>query len=172
MPDLDLEVVEGPNAGHRASLAAPVVIGRAPDVNLLLDDPQVSRHHARVTPQPDGSALVEDLGSSNGTFINHSELHAPARLDVGDDLLIGVTVLELRDAAAVARQTSAVRPVPPALAAAQRRPTFVDPVAEPDLATPELDRLLDARTKLQARTAPLAILVLVALVVAIYLGAR
>jgi pSer/pThr/pTyr-binding forkhead associated (FHA) protein len=173
MPELFLEIVEGPNAGRRVSLSGPLVIGRAPDAGLVLDDDQVSRHHARVTPQPDGAALVEDLGSTNGTFINHAQLHGPARLQAGDDLLVGVTVIEMRPATEIARQPSAVRPVPAPLAAAQAQPPFVDlPAGAQDEGLRELERLMDARTKLQARTAPLAIVVLAILVVAIYLGSR
>jgi pSer/pThr/pTyr-binding forkhead associated (FHA) protein len=173
MPELSLEIVEGPNAGRRVSLSGPAVIGRAPDAGLVLDDDQASRHHARVTPQPDGTAVVEDLGSTNGTFINHAQLHGPASLHVGDDLLVGVTVVEMRLAAQIARQPSAVRPVPAPLAAAPQQPPFVNPAAPPeDDGVHELERLMDARTKLQARTAPLAIVVLAILVVAIYLGSR
>jgi predicted component of type VI protein secretion system len=173
MSELRLEVVEGPGAGRRASLERPVVIGRAPDAGLVLDDNQVSRHHARVTPTADGGAMVEDLGSTNGTFINQAQLHGAAQLRPGDDLLVGVTVVELRDAAQIARRPSAVRPVPPALAVPRGHPSFVDPVTLPEEGgRQELDRLLDARTKLQARTAPLAVLVLVVLVVAVYLGSR
>jgi len=173
MSALILEIVEGPGAGRRASLEGPVVIGRAPDAGLVLDDDQVSRHHARVAPAPGGGAVVEDLGSTNGTFINHAQLAGPARLRPGDDLLLGVSVVELREKAQVAHRPSAVRPVPPALAVAQRPPGFVDPAGAPDeRGRHDLERLMDARTKLQARTAPLAVLVLVVLVVAVYLGSR
>src|SRR5947208_12050959 len=93
---LTLEVVEGPGAGKQLSVEEPVVIGRAQDADLVLEDGEVSRHHARVSPASDGSAVVEDLGSANGTFINHDEVHGPARLDTGDELLVGVTVIEVR----------------------------------------------------------------------------
>lgn len=178
MSELTLEIVEGPGAGRQVALGGPLVVGRAPDADVVLDDGQVSRHHARVSPTAHG-AVVEDLGSSNGTFINHAELHAPARLDVGDDLLIGVTLIELRSPAQVASQPSAVRAVPPALAAPERQPTYVTPPdaggaqgGAPPPAAPDLDRLLDARTRFQARTAPLAIFVLAALIVAIYFAVR
>jgi pSer/pThr/pTyr-binding forkhead associated (FHA) protein len=173
MPELSLEIVEGPSAGRRLALSQPVVIGRAPDAGLVLDDDQVSRHHARVAPQPDGTAVVEDLGSTNGTFINRAQLHGPAQLEPGDDLLVGVSVLELRLAAQVATHPSAVRPVPAPLAVAQQQPQYVDPSElSGDDGMVELERLMDARTKLQARTAPLAIVVLVILVAAVYLGSR
>jgi pSer/pThr/pTyr-binding forkhead associated (FHA) protein len=177
MSTLSLEIVEGPGAGTQVALDRPLLIGRAEDADLVLSDSEVSRHHARVSPSSDGAAIVEDLGSSNGTFLNHRELQLPARLIAGDELLIGVTLVELRSAAQVAAQPSAVRAVPPALAIAERRPDYVDPVAaapgvpKPGL-NPELEQFRDARVRFQARTAPLAFFVLVALVVAIYLAAN
>ncbi len=58
-------------ASVRATLGdKPMVVGRAPDCDLVVAYPQVSAHHARLTPQPDGSILVEDLGSTNGTYVD------------------------------------------------------------------------------------------------------
>lgn len=172
---LTLEIVEGPDAGKTASLSGTVEIGRDPAADLPLRDDQASRRHARISAQP-GGAVIEDLGSSNGTFVNHNELYAPTRITAGDEVLIGVSVIQLRSAAQIAVQTSAVRAVPPALAIPERRPTFVDPAqekaAEPPAVVPELDRLLDARTKTQAKLAPFALFVLVLLIVAIYLGTQ
>ena len=200
MAQLSLEIVEGPGAGRQLPLGEPLVIGRATDAHVVLDDPQVSRHHARVTPRG-ARAVVEDLGSSNGTFVNGAELHAPAEVRPGDDVLVGVTVLEIRSMAQVAAQPSAVRPVPRAIAAqppappqAAPPPTPPPPVPlpspppappaspppAPPLARPgvppgpgeELERLFDVRTKRRAQAAPLAIFVLVVLAVLIYLAAK
>ena len=124
---LTLEIVEGPGAGRQIALARAVVLGRAPDADLRLEDGEVSRHHARVTPAADGSAVVEDLGSANGTFVNHNELLGPARLDPGDELLLGVTVIQVRSRQQVAAQPSAIRAVPPGLATAPREPSYVNP---------------------------------------------
>ncbi len=171
MAELTLEVVEGPDSGRQIPLRATLEIGRDPGVDVRLDDDKVSRRHARISPASDG-AVIEDLGSSNGTFVNHNELVSPTRITAGDEVLIGVSVLQLRSAAQIEVQASAVRPVPAGLAMAPRRPTYVDPaVAGPRSVSPELDRLRDARTKTQARLAPLAIFVLAALVVAIYFAA-
>jgi pSer/pThr/pTyr-binding forkhead associated (FHA) protein len=177
---LTLEIVEGPDAGRRVVLDRPIVIGRSPDTGLVLEDGEVSRHHARVSPAADGSAVVEDLGSANGTFVNQNELHGPARLDPGDELLVGVTVIELRSAAQVAAQPSAIRAVPAGLAAAPLAPAYVNPeVINAEIApsasrtpTPELDKFLDVRVRRRAQLAPLALFVLVALALIIYFATR
>lgn len=116
MSELSLEIVEGPGAGRQVPLGEPLVVGRAQDVQVVLDDPQVSRRHARISPRGE-QAIVEDLGSSNGTFVNGSELHAPAAVGGGDEVLVGVTVLEVRSMAQISERPSAVRPVPQAIAA-------------------------------------------------------
>jgi pSer/pThr/pTyr-binding forkhead associated (FHA) protein len=179
---LTLEIVEGPGAGRRLSLRGPIVIGRARDSDLTLEDGEVSRHHARVTPLEDGSVRVEDLGSANGTFVNHNELQGPARLDPGDELLIGVTVIELQ----LAAQPSGVRAVPPGLATTPREPTYVNPAvvqavgrggggggaADGRGGAPTLEKFLDVRVRRRAQLAPLAVFVLVALALIIYFAAR
>jgi pSer/pThr/pTyr-binding forkhead associated (FHA) protein len=177
MSALTLEIVEGPGAGRQLVLDQPAVIGRSPDANLRLEDGQVSRRHALVSPAADGSAVVEDLGSANGTFVNHDELHGRTRLDPGDELLIGVTVIQVRSSAQVAAQPSALRAVPPALAMAPRQPDYVNPeVLAAELGgragTPELERYLDVRVRRRAQLAPLALLILIALALCIYFATR
>jgi hypothetical protein len=181
MRSLQLDIIEGPGAGRRVALDAPKVIGRAGDADISTDDGRASRHHARVTPSGSG-AVVEDLDSTNGTFVNGDEVAAPAALTVGDELLVGVTVFVLRDAAEARDRPSAVRALPPALAAAPRPAAYVQrqqngagPRAAPAAAArpvvPELDRLVDRRTRRRARLAPLAILVLVAIALMVYFAA-
>src|ERR1044072_2061347 len=129
MTVLTLEIVEGPDAGKSARLAGTIEIGRDPAVDFALRDEQVSRHHARISSR-DGGVVVEDLGSRNGTFVNDQPVSGPTSVAPGDDGLVGVSVVPLRTAAQVAAQPSAVRPVPPALAVPERRPTFVDPLED------------------------------------------
>jgi pSer/pThr/pTyr-binding forkhead associated (FHA) protein len=170
---MTLEIVEGPGAGKQFQIDRPVVIGRDSSADLVIDDTQASRRHARVEPGAH-AAVVEDLQSTNGTFINDNELHGRAELGPNDELLIGVTVMQLRTAQDIQRQPSAVRAVPPAFAAPETRPTYADPVkgdgAPPSSGVPELERLRDTRVKGKARLAPLAIFVVAALAVVIYLG--
>jgi hypothetical protein len=169
MPRLLLEIVEGPGAGRQLPLERPVVLGRDAAADVVLDDPRVSRRHACITPS-EGGAVVEDLDSRNGTFVNREQIHAPAAAKPGDDVLLGTTVLELRTEAELATRPSVVRPVPPALAVPQREPTYVPPPAADGIQ--RLDRYMDRRVKAQARLAPLAIVVLVLFAVLIYLATK
>jgi|SRR5215211_3689295 len=173
---LTLEIVEGPGAGKQFEVSQPLVIGRDDSADLVIEDTQASRRHASIEPTAQG-AVVEDLQSTNGTFINDNELHGRAELGPDDELLIGVTVMRLRTPQEIERQPSAVRTVP-AFAAPESRPTFTEPVdgkaavaTAGDSGVPELERLRDSRVKSKATAAPLAIFVLVALAVVIYLGA-
>jgi pSer/pThr/pTyr-binding forkhead associated (FHA) protein len=75
-------------------LATNTVVGRAAECDLRLDDTYVSQEHARIFAK-DGSWYVEDLGSTNGTFVNEQRLAAPAMLTSGDRIRVGTTVLEL-----------------------------------------------------------------------------
>ena len=79
--EINLEVIEGPDAGKQIAVDRAIVIGRDAESDLVLDDGEVSGQHARVTPALDGSATVEDLESTNGTFVNQNELDgtSPAR---------------------------------------------------------------------------------------------
>jgi pSer/pThr/pTyr-binding forkhead associated (FHA) protein len=180
MTELTLEIVEGAGVGDRVVVDRPIVIGRAPDVDLLLQDEQVSRHHARVSPAEDGSAVVEDLGSVNGTFVNQNELQGPARLDPADELLVGVTLIEVRSHAQVTERPTAARAVPPALARAPGQPDFVklnaidvaDGVASKSPGARELNKFLDVRVRRRAQLAPLALLMLIALALSIYFATR
>jgi hypothetical protein len=73
-----------------------LVIGRAPSCAIVLDDDSfVSQLHARVDRRDD-QVWVEDLGSTNGTYVNGAKLHAPAGLSNGDRITIGSAVLEAR----------------------------------------------------------------------------
>lgn len=167
-----LEVVEGHNAGKQFDLEGSLEIGRLTE-GVRLDDALVSRRHARFFLDTSGRALVEDLGSSNGTFVNGNEVHAPTALEPGDHVLMGVSVLELRTEAQVAQQPTAVRPVPPSLAKPVEQPAYVSlEVARGAPPQPELDPLLDTRVKSQARMAPLGVFLVTALALAIYFATR
>ena len=172
-----LEVVEGPDAGKRVAVDSQIVVGRDPAAGFVLEDQEVSRRHLQLTPTGD-HVIVEDLGSANGTFVNRNELHGPARLDDGDELLAGVSVMQLRDQGQVQARHSAVITVPQGLAMAPRTPTYADPqkvaadVHGEDSGTPELERFLDVRVRRRAVNAPWLLAVLVALVLGAYFVTR
>lgn len=91
-----LLVTEGGLTGTRIGLTgAPVLIGRANDSTLVLEDDYASTRHARISLQ-DGRWVVEDLGSTNGTYFGQRKLDGPVPMEIGVPLRIGKTVLELR----------------------------------------------------------------------------
>jgi predicted component of type VI protein secretion system len=109
MSDLILEIVEGSEAGRQLPLDSVIDVGREPSLPLHLDaDTQVSRRHARISVQG-GQVLVEDLGSTNGTYVNDQPISSPRSLNPGDKVRIGLTVLELRTRQQVAARPSAVQ---------------------------------------------------------------
>jgi hypothetical protein len=112
VPDLILEIVEGADAGRRLALDRPLDVGRDRRMPVALQgDAQVSRRHARLTPQ-EGGAVVEDLGSANGTFVNEQPIHSPRPVRPGDRVRVGLTVFEVRSPEQVRQRPSAVIPRP------------------------------------------------------------
>jgi len=92
-----MELVE--RSGSRAGKAHPLahgehVIGRGAGVSISLDDPDVSRHHARLEVDVEG-VLLEDLGSKNGVFVRGSRLTDKVRLCHGDTFSIGGLTFEI-----------------------------------------------------------------------------
>ncbi|MCL2090988.1 MAG: FHA domain-containing protein [Micrococcales bacterium] len=90
-----LVVTEGPLRGTIIPLgAAPVLLGRAPGCTLVLDDDYSSSRHARLYPQGE-EWFVEDLGSTNGTYLGEYRVQAPMRVPTGTAVRIGQNVMEL-----------------------------------------------------------------------------
>jgi pSer/pThr/pTyr-binding forkhead associated (FHA) protein len=89
-------IVEGGNAGQTVSLAdAPILIGRGNDAAIRLDDDYVSTRHARIANAGD-QWYVEDLGSTNGTYVGNSRITQATAISLGTRIRIGKTILELR----------------------------------------------------------------------------
>ncbi|WP_447644238.1 FHA domain-containing protein FhaB/FipA [Nocardioides zeae] len=89
-------VVQGVNAGARAELdGRPILIGRGNDAAIRLDDDYVSTRHARIAQSGD-QWFVEDLGSTNGTYVGTARISQPTTLTLGAQVRIGKTILELR----------------------------------------------------------------------------
>nr|WP_218888589.1 FHA domain-containing protein [Saccharopolyspora hordei] len=89
-------VTHGALAGTRISLdGRPILIGRADDSTLVLDDDYASTRHARLSLR--GSDwYVEDLGSTNGTYLDRAKVTGPTKVPLGVPIRIGKTVIELR----------------------------------------------------------------------------
>lgn len=91
-----LVVTEGPLRGTTLPLgSSAVLIGRAPSCTLVLDDDYSSSRHARIFPQG-GQWLVEDLGSTNGTFLGEVKVQQPTPVPPGAQVRIGQSVIELQ----------------------------------------------------------------------------
>jgi len=91
-----LVVTEGPLRGTIIPLGtSAVLLGRAPSCTLVLDDDYSSSRHARIYPQG-GQWFVEDLGSTNGTFVADQRVEAPTPLPTGTPVRVGQSVLELQ----------------------------------------------------------------------------
>ena len=92
-----LVVTAGPLAGTTLPLRpAGTLIGRSPECALVLDDDYASGRHARIFQADDGTWQVEDLRSTNGTFLGATRLTDPREVAVGSVLRIGQTVVELQ----------------------------------------------------------------------------
>jgi pSer/pThr/pTyr-binding forkhead associated (FHA) protein len=83
------------DTGAWASLGGPVVIGRSREADLVIDDPYASDFHARIAPE-DGGFRIQDMGSTNGTFVNGDRLGTPATVGPGDEIRIGRTTMGIR----------------------------------------------------------------------------
>jgi hypothetical protein len=91
-----LVVTAGQLAGTRITLGeANITIGRAEDSTLVITDDYASARHARLVPR-DGQWFVEDLGSTNGTYLDRGKVSGPTPVPLGVPIRIGRTSLELR----------------------------------------------------------------------------
>ena len=90
---MGLIIVQGPGTGHTFTLGTdPVIIGReAPSAKFVIADPAVSRRHAQISRQDDGY-VIEDLNSTNGTFINAQRVVGAVPLTPGDLIELGTAV--------------------------------------------------------------------------------
>ena len=92
-----LVVSEGTLTGTTVALQGQTItLGRAHDSTIVLDDDYASSRHARIYPDRDGQWIVEDLGSTNGTYLERNRLTTPTPIPLGAPIRIGKTVIELR----------------------------------------------------------------------------
>ena len=88
-----LVIHEGARAGSELPVDGELILGREQgSADFVIDDPGVSRRHARVVAD-NGGVIVEDLGSSNGTYVNGERIAGPVELGAGDEVQVGATIL-------------------------------------------------------------------------------
>jgi FHA domain len=85
---LKVEQAPGLEPGSAFDLVGGAVLGRGDSVDIQLEDPFASTRHARISWQG-STVMIEDLGSTNGTYLNDEPLRGPAPLHVGDRIRIG-----------------------------------------------------------------------------------
>lgn len=92
-----LVISQGSLTGTTIALQGQTItLGRAHDSTIVLDDDYASSRHARIYPDRDGQWIVEDLGSTNGTYLDRTRLTTPTPIPPGAPIRIGKTVIELR----------------------------------------------------------------------------
>src|SRR3954471_16285501 len=90
-----LRIISGAGAGTEIPLEGDFVVGRGEDgMGNLAGDQEISRRHARFRHE-NGQVIVEDLGSTNGTYVGGRRLTGPHQLSPGDQITLGKTVLQL-----------------------------------------------------------------------------
>jgi pSer/pThr/pTyr-binding forkhead associated (FHA) protein len=95
-----LEVISGNDLGNTITVEDELVIGRHADgPGRLAGDEEISRQHARISREATGDYAIEDLGSSNGTFVNGLRINSPRLLSLGDSIETGATTLVVREIA-------------------------------------------------------------------------
>jgi hypothetical protein len=130
---MKLVIKEGPDAGRELDVEEALVVGRDPEsAGVVIDDPEASRRHASLTPGGSGVA-VEDLGSTNGTFVNGQRVEGTVDAGAGDEIQIGTTVLVVQSAVEVTRMSEIPEPPP----AEPDATAFDAPVPEPPAPEPE-----------------------------------
>ena len=91
-----LQVVSGPNAGQSVPLGdKPILLGRGTDAAIRLDDDYVSTRHARFATNGE-QWFVEDLGSTNGTYLGSQRITSPVPIGLGISVRLGKTIVELQ----------------------------------------------------------------------------
>lgn len=91
-----LVIVDGQKAGMTFPLPPSCTVGRAPDNSIVVPDQFISSHHARIYKSKKGEWVLEDLGSTNGTYLDEKQLAGPVIIKPGQLIRLGATSFELR----------------------------------------------------------------------------
>lgn len=181
MPELIVKT--GPLAGHLIEVRSEIVLGREGG-DVVVDDPKMSRRHAKVRPAGEGLE-IEDLGSTNGTFLNGARIRGTRRLNAGDMVKMGETIIEMKaplrkvgETRLAAAQSPAVPPFP-APPAATVSPQPAHSTGPPDSPTPAFappsqgsGRRSVATRTLAPTLVPIAVVVLTAVALILYFALR
>lgn len=127
-----LIVSEGPGQGQTYVLQDMVcTLGRTPDNTIVIDSPRISRHHAQIRLLPEG-AVIEDMGSTNGTWVNGRRLTSPHRLSHGDTIgLADYITFRFETEATVRTEKLSSAPVDSATQVMHDVPTYPDVTPPP-----------------------------------------
>src|SRR3954468_21412281 len=108
-----IRIKGGPAQGRHIKIGQELQIGRSAGAEGRLgDDPEISRQHARISRNAQGQLVVEDLGSTNGTYVNGQRIAGPTPLNPGDTVQVGRSSLTVEGAAAGGGQATAIGAVP------------------------------------------------------------
>src|SRR5829696_5073400 len=125
--DSSLVIHQGAGAGSEHPVDGELILGREQgSADVVIPDPGVSRRHARVIPE-DGTLIVEDLGSSNGTYVNGHRIDGPVQLGAGDEVQLGDTLIGVGGTAATAVMPPGAPPTEAHPGLASRRPAPQQP---------------------------------------------
>ena len=119
-----LDVVAGRALGMSILFDDELLIGRHSDgAGRLADDEEISRSHARISLDRSGFCAIEDLGSTNGTFVNGLRVTGPQTLSVGDTIELGGTTLVVRDVPVPVTERSVMSTLSPTTGEPEAPPT-------------------------------------------------
>jgi pSer/pThr/pTyr-binding forkhead associated (FHA) protein len=136
-----IRITGGPAQGSNIEIGQELQIGRSAGADGRLgDDPEISRQHARISRDAQGQLVVEDVGSTNGTYVNGQRISGPQQLNPGDTVQMGRSTLTVEGGAA-GGQATAIGAVPvgvPPAAPAGPPPAAPPPAAPPTAQTQPL----------------------------------
>jgi pSer/pThr/pTyr-binding forkhead associated (FHA) protein len=126
LPKYMLRGVSGPTFGKTYAMVGTLIIGRNTDCAISIASDEISRQHAKLQVVPDG-VMVEDMGSSNGTFVNNQRVHSGTLLKAGDELRVDTVrfmlmspTMDVNHPAVAAARGEAAAPAPAAPAAGNK----------------------------------------------------
>jgi hypothetical protein len=139
--EIQLVIVEGADSGREFDLGGAIIVGRDESAGIVIADAEASRKHASLTTEG-ASLTVEDLGSTNGTFVNGERLSAARTVGEGDRVRVGTTVFEVRALTQATRVGTAIPEEPEDAQATRVGGTAIpdfdsSPPASPEPAAPE-----------------------------------